>query len=69
MIILIVFIVVILIIGLLLSYDGNPIRGLMGIHCSISKRHKKEFDKTDRCSMYVCKRCGGTYYEGNFTIL
>jgi hypothetical protein len=59
-------ILVLLLIGIFRSYDGNPIKGLIGIWCSLTKYHEKEFKKTNKNEFFFCKRCNGSYYEGSF---
>ena len=61
-----IFVSILLIIGFFRSYDGNPIKGLLGIWCSLKNYHQKEFNKTNKNEFFFCKKCGGSYYEGTF---
>jgi hypothetical protein len=59
-------IILLIIVGILSSYNGNPIKGWIGIWCSISKYHQKQFHKINKDQFFCCRRCDGVYYEGEF---
>ena len=60
--------IVFLLIGVMMSYNGNPIQGYVAIWCNITHYHQKQWKKNPKVA-FNCKRCGGLYYKGTFTIV
>lgn len=64
----IILFIIFILFGVLMSYDGNPIKGYIAIWCNVTKYHEKEWKKNPD-EAFVCKKCGGMYYKAKFKVL